>query len=41
MSDDLTVRLRGKTITITDTMRQSVLDEMPEIGWISDETLRT
>jgi putative nucleotidyltransferase with HDIG domain len=41
MSEDLTVRLRGKTVTITDAMRQDVLDEMPEIAWISDESLRT
>lgn len=40
MSEDLVVRLRGKTITVTEPMRQSVLEEMPEIAWISDEGLR-
>ncbi len=41
MSEDLVVRLRGKTIRINEHMRQSVLEEMPEIGWISDLELRT
>lgn len=41
MSEDLTVRLRGKTVTITETMRAAVLDEMPEIGWIENVELRT
>lgn len=41
MSKDLTVRLRGKTVTITEEMRAAMLEEMPEIGWIGDENLRT
>jgi putative nucleotidyltransferase with HDIG domain len=41
MTDDLTVRLRGQTVTLTEPMRQAVLAEMPEIGWIGDAGLRT
>jgi len=41
MNQDLVVRLRGKTVTITEPMRQAVLEEMPEIGWIEDIELRT
>jgi len=35
-----TVELRGKRIEITDDKRAAILDEMPEIAWIRDETLR-
>jgi putative nucleotidyltransferase with HDIG domain len=41
MTEDLTVRLRGKTVTVTEPMRQAVIEEMPEIGWIADDGLRT
>jgi putative nucleotidyltransferase with HDIG domain len=34
------VELRGKRIEITDAMRAAILDEMPEIGWIADASLR-
>lgn len=35
-----TVELRGKRIEITDDKRKRILAEMPEIGWIGDESLR-
>jgi putative nucleotidyltransferase with HDIG domain len=41
MSEDLVVRLRGKTVVLTEAMRQAVLEEMPEIAWIGDGGLRT
>jgi putative nucleotidyltransferase with HDIG domain len=34
------VELRGKRIEITDAMRAAIVDEMPEIGWIADASLR-
>jgi len=40
MGEPRTVELRGKRIEITDTMRQAILEEMPEIGWIDDAELR-
>lgn len=33
------VGLRGKRIEITQAMRAAILDEMPEIGWISPTAL--
>jgi putative nucleotidyltransferase with HDIG domain len=36
-----TVSLRGKTIELTPEKRARVLEEMPEINWISDVDLRT
>lgn len=39
MSQDLTVRLCGKTISITEKMRADILKEMPEIEWIDDKDL--
>ena len=41
MSNNRVIRLRGRDVTITDEMRGQVLEEMPEIGWIKDEGLRT
>ncbi|MCF3933601.1 HD domain-containing protein [Acuticoccus sp. M5D2P5] len=41
MSEDFSVRLRGQSVVVTEAMRAAVLDEMPEIGWIEDEGLRT
>ncbi|WIY52392.1 HD domain-containing protein [Devosia sp. YIM 151766] len=41
MSENLVVRLRGKTVTITEPMREAILEEMPEIGWIASAELRT
>jgi putative nucleotidyltransferase with HDIG domain len=41
MPEDVTIRLRGKTITLTGEMRAAVLAEMPEIAWIENEDLRT
>lgn len=41
MTQDFTARLRGKTVTVTEDMRNRVLAEMPEIGWIESEDLRT
>lgn len=34
------VELRGKRIEITEAMRTAILEEMPEIGWIEDASLR-
>lgn len=34
------VELRGKRIEITEAMRAAILEEMPEIGWIEDASLR-
>lgn len=34
------VELRGKRIEITEAMRAVILEEMPEIGWIEDASLR-
>jgi putative nucleotidyltransferase with HDIG domain len=34
------VELRGRRIEITDERRARILEEMPEIGWIGDATLR-
>lgn len=41
MSENIVVRLRGKTVTVTEPMRQDILKEMPEIGWIGSTELRT
>jgi putative nucleotidyltransferase with HDIG domain len=41
MTTDPTVRLRGKTVTINQPMRDAVLEEMPEIGWIENADLKT
>lgn len=41
MSQEFTVRLRGRTLAVTEAMRKAVMDEMPEIDWIGDEALRT
>ena len=41
MAEEFTVRLRGQTITVTQSMRDAVLAEMPEIGWITSDDLRT
>ncbi len=40
MSEPRVIRIRDRAITITDEMRAKILQEMPEIGWIEDETLR-
>lgn len=40
MTEDITVRLRGQTVVVTESMRQAVLLEMPEIGWIDQDELR-
>lgn len=40
MPAERTVTLNGKTITITDAMRAAILEELPEIEWISDARLR-
>lgn len=34
------VELRGRRIEITEAMRAAILEEMPEIGWIEDASLR-
>lgn len=34
------IRLRDRDIAITDAMRREIVDEMPEIEWIGDKTLR-
>jgi putative nucleotidyltransferase with HDIG domain len=36
-----TVELRGKRIEITDAMRASIQEEMPEIAWIENADLRS
>src|SRR5690554_664100 len=40
MSDTRVIRLRGIDVAVTEEMRNNILDEMPEIGWIGDEDLR-
>jgi len=40
MSDTRVISLRGVDVAITEEMRNNILDEMPEIGWIGDEDLR-
>jgi len=40
MTDTTTLRLRGKDIIVDASMRSNILEEMPEIGWISSEDLR-
>ncbi len=40
MPEPRDIRIRDRAITITDEMRRKILDEMPEIEWIEDETLR-
>ncbi|MFV0334030.1 MAG: HD domain-containing protein [Tropicimonas sp.] len=40
MSDDRTIRLRGKDITVTQAMRAAIIAEMPEIGWIGSAEIR-
>jgi putative nucleotidyltransferase with HDIG domain len=40
MSDTRIVELRGKRIEVTDAMRRSILEEMPEIEWIENRELR-
>src|SRR4029450_11653119 len=40
MTEARVVELVGKSITITDKMRASVVAELPEIEWISDPVLR-
>jgi putative nucleotidyltransferase with HDIG domain len=37
---DRVVELNGKRIEITETMREAVLAELPEIAWIGDRALR-
>jgi hypothetical protein len=36
-----TVELSGKRVEITDERRAAILDEMPEIAWIQDESCAT
>ncbi len=40
MAETVVVELRGKRIEITDEKRARLLEEMPEINWITDEGLR-
>ena len=40
MTDITILRLRGRDIEVDGAMRAAILDEMPEIGWISSEGLR-
>lgn len=40
MSEPREIRLWDRPITITEEMRAKILEEMPEIGWIEDATLR-
>lgn len=40
MSEPRVIRIKDRPITITDDMRRQILEEMPEIEWIADETLR-
>lgn len=40
MPEPREIRIRDRAITITDAMRKKILEEMPEIEWIEDETLR-
>lgn len=40
MAQTRVVELRGKRVELTAEKRARVLEEMPEIGWISDQALR-
>ena len=40
MSEPREIRLWDRPIAITEEMRAKILEEMPEIGWIEDATLR-
>lgn len=40
MPDPRTVTLRGQAVTITDAMRTAIAEEMPELLWIGEATLR-
>lgn len=40
MGENRLVELGGRRIEITDSMREAILQEMPEIAWIADRALR-